>query len=59
MVDPYINMWAGSFVLLDDIRVRFYEEENGETVWEAFGDFGPNDVHRQVIIGLRCQNMSR
>ena len=37
-------------ILLDDIRMRFFEEENGETIWEAFGDFGPNDVHRQVML---------
>lgn len=34
----------------DDIRVRFYEEESGEVVWEGFGDFGPNDVHRQYAV---------
>ena len=37
--------------IADDVRMRFYEEENGDVVWEAFGDFGPNDVHRQVIEG--------
>ena len=31
---------------LDDIEVRFYEDdENG---WQAFGDFSPTDVHKQV-----------
>lgn len=34
----------------DDVRVRFYEEIDGQTVWEAFGDFGQNDVHRQYAI---------
>lgn len=34
----------------DDIRVRFYEEKDGIIVWEAFGDFGQNDVHRQFAI---------
>ncbi|PVD25976.1 hypothetical protein C0Q70_13643 [Pomacea canaliculata] len=34
----------------DDIRVRFFEEENGEPVWESFGDFGQGDVHRQYAI---------
>lgn len=30
----------------DDIEVRFYEDdENG---WQAFGDFSPTDVHKQV-----------
>ena len=32
----------------DDIKVRFFEEENGDIVWEGFGDFGQGDVHRQV-----------
>ncbi|XP_015746650.2 nuclear factor NF-kappa-B p100 subunit-like [Python bivittatus] len=32
----------------DDIEVRFYEDdENG---WQAFGDFSPTDVHKQVLI---------
>lgn len=34
------------FSLVDDIEVRFYEDdENG---WQAFGDFSPTDVHKQV-----------
>lgn len=36
----------GSFSPPDDIEVRFYEDdENG---WQAFGDFSPTDVHKQV-----------
>lgn len=35
---------------LDDVRVRFYEEKDGHIVWEGFGDFGQNDVHRQVSL---------
>ncbi|KAL8566803.1 hypothetical protein ACOMHN_052201 [Nucella lapillus] len=34
----------------DDIKVRFYEEDKEETVWQAFGDFGQGDVHRQYAI---------
>lgn len=34
----------------DDVRVRFYEEVDGQVRWEAFGDFGQNDVHRQYAI---------
>lgn len=30
----------------DDIEIRFYEEDEGG--WEAFGDFSPTDVHKQV-----------
>lgn len=34
---------------IDDIEVRFYEDdENG---WQAFGDFSPTDVHKQVPQG--------
>lgn len=34
---------------VDDIEVRFYEDdENG---WQAFGDFSPTDVHKQVPWG--------
>lgn len=32
----------------DDIQVRFYEEDDSGPTWEAFGDFSPTDVHRQV-----------
>lgn len=33
----------------DDIQVRFVEQDDdGKTIWEAFGNFGPFDVHRQV-----------
>lgn len=35
------------FLLLDDIEIRFYEEEE-EGGWEAYGDFSPTDVHKQV-----------
>ncbi|KAK7468202.1 hypothetical protein BaRGS_00036563 [Batillaria attramentaria] len=34
----------------DDIRVRFFEDVDGEVVWEGFGDFGQGDVHRQYAI---------
>ena len=35
----------------DDIQVRFVEQgPDGSTKWEAFGNFGPLDVHRQVGI---------
>lgn len=39
----YIDTFA------DDIQVRFVEQDDdGKTIWEAFGNFGPFDVHRQV-----------
>lgn len=31
----------------DDIEIRFYEEDE-DGGWEAFGDFSPTDVHKQV-----------
>jgi Rel/ankyrin family protein len=42
-----------SQITKDDIQVRFFEEENGELVWEAFGDFQPSDVHKQYGICFR------
>ncbi len=35
----------------DDIDIRFYEEED-DAGWEAFGDFSPTDVHKQVCYKL-------
>ena len=35
-------------VATDDIQVRFYEDDETGLTWEAFGDFSPTDVHRQV-----------
>ena len=40
-------------VTKDDIQVRFYEERNERLLWEAFGDFQPADVHKQVAICFR------
>ncbi|MGH0125794.1 UNVERIFIED_CONTAM: hypothetical protein FKN15_051035 [Acipenser sinensis] len=33
----------------DDIEVRFYEDDDNG--WEAYGDFAPTDVHKQVAGG--------
>lgn len=30
--------------------MRFYEEKEGEVVWEGFGDFQPSQVHKQTAI---------
>uniref|UniRef100_H2ZZK6 RHD domain-containing protein n=1 Tax=Latimeria chalumnae TaxID=7897 RepID=H2ZZK6_LATCH len=35
---------------LDDIQVRFYEEDENGLIWEAFGKFGLSDVHKQCAI---------
>ena len=37
----------------DDVQVRFFEETNGQLVWEGFGDFQPSDVHKQYGICFR------
>ena len=38
----------------DDITVRFFEvNEDSEVTWEAQGNFGPTDVHRQYAIVFR------
>ena len=38
----------------DDIGVRFYEEtDSGDTVWEDYGEFSINDIHRQVTIAIK------
>uniref|UniRef100_T1JKR2 RHD domain-containing protein n=1 Tax=Strigamia maritima TaxID=126957 RepID=T1JKR2_STRMM len=37
----------------DDIDLVFSEEQNGRIVWEALGEFQPNDVHKQVAITFR------
>ncbi|XP_055917882.1 embryonic polarity protein dorsal-like isoform X2 [Eupeodes corollae] len=37
-------------VVKEDISVRFFEEQNGNLVWEAFGDFQHQDVHKQTAI---------
>ncbi|KAL5018885.1 hypothetical protein ScPMuIL_004607 [Solemya velum] len=35
----------------DDIDVRFVEQDDdGNTLWESYGNFGPFDVHRQYAI---------
>lgn len=38
-------------VVTDDIQVRFYEDDDSGLTWEAYGDFSPTDVHRQVSTG--------
>ncbi|XP_017854500.2 embryonic polarity protein dorsal isoform X1 [Drosophila busckii] len=40
-------------VAKEDITVRFFEEKNGQTVWEALGDFQHTDVHKQTAITFK------
>nr|AFI98401.1 Dorsal [Delia antiqua] len=40
-------------VAKEDISVRFYEEKNGQTIWEALGEFQHTDVHKQTAIAFK------
>ena len=40
-------------VTKDDIEVRFYQEVNGQIMWEGYGEFQPSDVHKQYGICFR------
>ncbi|XP_057325543.1 embryonic polarity protein dorsal [Microplitis mediator] len=40
-------------VAKEDIQIRFFEERDGQFVWEGFGDFQPSHVHKQVAIAFR------
>ncbi|XP_012283784.1 proto-oncogene c-Rel isoform X2 [Orussus abietinus] len=40
-------------VAKEDIQVRFFEERDGQVIWEGFGDFQPTHVHKQVAIAFR------
>ncbi|XP_037811120.1 proto-oncogene c-Rel isoform X2 [Lucilia sericata] len=40
-------------VAKEDISVRFYEENNGQTIWEAYGEFQHTDVHKQTAIAFK------
>lgn len=40
-------------VAKEDITVRFFEEIEGATVWEGFGEFQQASVHKQVAISFR------
>ncbi|XP_046417904.1 proto-oncogene c-Rel-like isoform X2 [Neodiprion fabricii] len=40
-------------VAKEDIKVRFFEERDGQVLWEGFADFQPMNVHKQVAITFR------
>ncbi|KOC69050.1 Embryonic polarity protein dorsal [Habropoda laboriosa] len=40
-------------VAKEDIQVRFFEEKDGQVVWEGLGDFQPTHVHKQTAIAFR------
>lgn len=41
-------------VAKEDISVRFFEEIDGQLVWEGIGDFQHTNVHKQVAISFRA-----
>ncbi|XP_071864541.1 dorsal isoform X2 [Bombus fervidus] len=40
-------------VAKEDIQVRFFEEKDGQVIWEGFGDFQPVHVHKQTAIAFK------
>ncbi|XP_070515488.1 dorsal protein isoform X3 [Cardiocondyla obscurior] len=40
-------------VAKEDIQVRFFEERDGQQLWEGYGDFQPTHVHKQTAIAFR------
>ncbi|KYN27449.1 PREDICTED: embryonic polarity protein dorsal isoform X2 [Trachymyrmex cornetzi] len=40
-------------VAKEDIQVRFFEERDGQLIWEGYGDFQPTHVHKQTAIAFR------
>ncbi|KAG7213837.1 hypothetical protein KM043_003050 [Ampulex compressa] len=40
-------------VAKEDIQVRFFEEKDGQILWEGFADFQPTHVHKQTAIAFR------
>lgn len=43
----YISLFS------EDIQIHFFEERDGNIVWEGLGDFQPTHVHKQVAISFR------
>ena len=37
----------------DDIQIRFFEMRDNTLFWDAYGDFSPQDVHKQVAINFK------
>ncbi|XP_039283834.1 putative cyclin-dependent serine/threonine-protein kinase DDB_G0272797/DDB_G0274007 isoform X2 [Nilaparvata lugens] len=40
-------------VMKDDIKIHFYEEVDGQIVWQDYGEFEPNNVHYQYAISFK------
>ncbi|KAK5643286.1 hypothetical protein RI129_007131 [Pyrocoelia pectoralis] len=43
----------------EDIEIRFYEEKDGQVVWEGRGDFQPSQVHKQTAIWFKTPPYKR
>ena len=51
---PHYFLYSLHCPHVEDIQVRFYEESSDGTLeWEAYGDFQPSDVHKQVAIAFK------
>ncbi|KAK3923134.1 Embryonic polarity protein dorsal [Frankliniella fusca] len=46
-------------VAKEDIQIRFYEERENHVQWEAYADFQPSQVHKQVAISFRTPKYER
>ncbi|XP_052123812.1 uncharacterized protein LOC113206085 isoform X2 [Frankliniella occidentalis] len=46
-------------VAKEDIQIRFYEERDNQVKWEAYADFQPSQVHKQVAISFRTPRYER
>ncbi|KAL3274556.1 hypothetical protein HHI36_015937 [Cryptolaemus montrouzieri] len=55
----YVDANGGDIILLcgkiirNDIQIRFFEEKDGATVWEGYGQFKPSNIHKNVAISFR------
>ena len=64
MTDCSASVAGGKEILLfcekvtkDDIEVRFYQDIEGQIVWEGYGEFQPSDVHKQVRFKFPAKNV--
>ncbi|XP_034245450.1 embryonic polarity protein dorsal-like isoform X2 [Thrips palmi] len=46
-------------VAKEDIQVRFFEERDNEVKWEAYANFQPSQVHKQVAITFETPRYER
>lgn len=54
------NYLQGLFLkFAEDIQVRFFEERDNEVKWEAYANFQPSQVHKQVAITFETPRYER